>query len=424
MSSSNKSPRDYSQKHKRAILEPWKQSHNLPPSSPFPLLNRTTTTSHITINLLSSSLPPLSPSNSLPKSPPNSPIFDTTPLPPSPNSSNPTSSFLPPQISTQNHSENHLHELLHLSNLLDINVQHAIEYVVPTGRVVVPTGRYVVPAGKVIIIVSPGRLNLVPTGRILSPDDYGSDNNNSSDKVWENDSGGGVVVKISMLDKDGKILVVLVKMAVRPVVVLGRLELPVLRDQSKGGLRVKSLLAKNLGEAEVLDVPFSSSFFKKVSNGFDTSIWKYVWCFEGIRLMDQIPRLYALESNKDCKVWSWWRFDTTMSIPALSISVIAMGKIGNLGIEILNRVLHGVYLCVLWSIWKWQNNLVHASSESVESVRSFDIFPSFKRLSKVNSKKFWAAATTKDLDIDVTPEAVADALGEDHPNRALNLTLQ
>ncbi|GKC13956.1 hypothetical protein Tco_1010738, partial [Tanacetum coccineum] len=46
-------------------------------------------------------------------------------------------------------------------------------YVVHTGRVVVPTGRYVVPAGKVIIIVSPGRLNLVPTGRILSP---GSDN--------------------------------------------------------------------------------------------------------------------------------------------------------------------------------------------------------------------------------------------------------
>ncbi|GKA70449.1 hypothetical protein Tco_0776588 [Tanacetum coccineum] len=43
-------------------------------------------------------------------------------------------------------------------------------YVVPTGRVVVPTGRYVVPAGKVIIIVSPGRLNLVPTGRILSPE--------------------------------------------------------------------------------------------------------------------------------------------------------------------------------------------------------------------------------------------------------------
>ncbi|GJZ65318.1 hypothetical protein Tco_0622014 [Tanacetum coccineum] len=43
------------------------------------------------------------------------------------------------------------------------------KYVVPTGRVVVPTSRYVVPASKIIIIVSPGRLSLVPTGRVLSP---------------------------------------------------------------------------------------------------------------------------------------------------------------------------------------------------------------------------------------------------------------
>ncbi|GJV76185.1 putative ribonuclease H-like domain-containing protein, partial [Tanacetum coccineum] len=42
-------------------------------------------------------------------------------------------------------------------------------YIVPTGRVVVPTGRYVVPASKVIIIVSPGRLSLVSTSRVLSP---------------------------------------------------------------------------------------------------------------------------------------------------------------------------------------------------------------------------------------------------------------
>ncbi|GJU24653.1 putative ribonuclease H-like domain-containing protein [Tanacetum coccineum] len=54
---------------------------------------------------------------------------------------------------------------------LDRNIHEWVQqrYVVPTGRVVVPTSRYVVPAGKVIIIVSPGRLNLVPTGRILSP---------------------------------------------------------------------------------------------------------------------------------------------------------------------------------------------------------------------------------------------------------------
>ncbi|GJZ56721.1 hypothetical protein Tco_0612215 [Tanacetum coccineum] len=58
------------------------------------------------------------------------------------------------------------------SSRLDVAAKFIFQssrYVVPTGRVVVPTGRYVVPAGKVIIIVSPGRLSLVPTGRVLSP---------------------------------------------------------------------------------------------------------------------------------------------------------------------------------------------------------------------------------------------------------------
>ncbi|GJY93257.1 hypothetical protein Tco_0509039 [Tanacetum coccineum] len=59
------------------------------------------------------------------------------------------------------------------SSRLDVAAKFIFQssrYVVPTGRVVVLTGRYVVPAGKVIIIVSPGRLSLVPTGRILNPD--------------------------------------------------------------------------------------------------------------------------------------------------------------------------------------------------------------------------------------------------------------
>nr|GEU32854.1 hypothetical protein [Tanacetum cinerariifolium] len=44
-----------------------------------------------------------------------------------------------------------------------IKVRWNSRYVVPTGRVVVPTGRYVVPTGNVII-VSSGRLCLIPTG--------------------------------------------------------------------------------------------------------------------------------------------------------------------------------------------------------------------------------------------------------------------
>ncbi|GJZ64108.1 hypothetical protein Tco_0620529 [Tanacetum coccineum] len=56
------------------------------------------------------------------------------------------------------------------SSRLDVAAKFLFQsswYIVPTGRVVVPTGRYVVPTGKIIIIVSPGRLNLVPTGRTI-----------------------------------------------------------------------------------------------------------------------------------------------------------------------------------------------------------------------------------------------------------------
>ncbi|GKC86801.1 hypothetical protein Tco_1147450 [Tanacetum coccineum] len=60
-------------------------------------------------------------------------------------------------------------ESIALEIQFDLTVELLPRYVVPTSRVVVPTGRYIVPAGKVIIIVSTGRLSLVPTGRVLSP---------------------------------------------------------------------------------------------------------------------------------------------------------------------------------------------------------------------------------------------------------------
>ncbi|GKA06998.1 hypothetical protein Tco_0686222 [Tanacetum coccineum] len=84
MSSSSKSHRDYSRKYQRAILEPLRQIHGLPPSPPYPPPNNTTPTSPISNNSLSSS----------------------SPL----------------QNSTQN-----LNEIHHLSNLLDINLQQAIK---------------------------------------------------------------------------------------------------------------------------------------------------------------------------------------------------------------------------------------------------------------------------------------------------------
>ncbi|GJV92840.1 hypothetical protein Tco_1540653 [Tanacetum coccineum] len=91
MSSSSKSPLDYSRKYKKAILEPWRQSHNLPPSPPFPPPNKSLPTSPITTNSLSSSSPPQNP--------------------------------------TQNQIACELH---HLSNLLEINIQQAHEATNPS----------------------------------------------------------------------------------------------------------------------------------------------------------------------------------------------------------------------------------------------------------------------------------------------------
>ncbi|GKE52061.1 hypothetical protein Tco_1487217, partial [Tanacetum coccineum] len=51
---------------------------------------------------------------------------------------------------------------------------------------------------------------------------------------------------------------------------------------------------------------FRSSFVLKNSNGSSISFWKDAWCDSGIRLMDLFPRLYALKTNKECKVCDRW----------------------------------------------------------------------------------------------------------------------
>ncbi|GJS31854.1 hypothetical protein Tco_0492474 [Tanacetum coccineum] len=215
MSSSSKSSRDYSRKHRRDILKPWRQSHNLPPSPPSPPPNRTPPTYPITTNSLSSPSPPHnstqnqivydlsklhhllnlieinlqqaieatnpSPSTSprvfpatldqvnfhsefwhliqsllsqlsslssareehshnLPPSPPSPPPNRTPPT--SPITINSLSSPLPPYNLTQNQIVHDLNELHHLSNLIDINLQQAIEDTNPSP----PTSPRVFPA--------------------------------------------------------------------------------------------------------------------------------------------------------------------------------------------------------------------------------------------------------------------------------------
>ncbi|GKB57120.1 RNA-directed DNA polymerase, eukaryota, reverse transcriptase zinc-binding domain protein, partial [Tanacetum coccineum] len=53
---------------------------------------------------------------------------------------------------------------------------------------------------------------------------------------------------------------------------------------------------------EVVDLNFKNSFVRKVADGANTSFWLDPWCGDGSRLKDKFPRLYALDSFKECKL--------------------------------------------------------------------------------------------------------------------------
>ncbi|GJU20011.1 cysteine-rich receptor-like protein kinase [Tanacetum coccineum] len=104
-------------------------------------------------------------------------------------------------------------------------------------------------------------------------------------------------------------------------------------------------------------------------------------------------RFYALESLAHCliscswvkplwrKVWSWCQFDPSSSIPLVSVSDFARGNISSLGNPMLKKIVHGVYLCVLWAIWRWRNNVCNAHPDHFNDAKTKDIFSLIQRLS-------------------------------------------
>lgn len=73
----------------------------------------------------------------------------------------------------------------------------------------------------------------------------------------------------------------------------------------------KSILA-NCKAIDNIGISFSNSFMKKLGDGSNTNFWDDIWCEAGRHLMDLFPRLYALESKKDCKVSERWVFSNGM----------------------------------------------------------------------------------------------------------------
>ncbi|GJT83472.1 hypothetical protein Tco_1057814 [Tanacetum coccineum] len=82
------------------------------------------------------------------------------------------------------------------------------------------------------------------------------------------------------------------------------------------------------------------------------------------------------------KVWSWWNLPSPAVFPSFSVADVAMGKIDSFGGSRLNKVLHGVFQCTLWSIWKWRNRITHADLDVAAKIKEEDIFPGIQRVSK------------------------------------------
>ncbi|GKD49711.1 hypothetical protein Tco_1278687 [Tanacetum coccineum] len=188
-----------------------------------------------------------------------------------------------------------------------------------------------------------------------------------------------------------------------------------------GGRGVWCDIIKSILYIESIDPSFNDSFILKVGIGKRTSFWLDLWCGNGVRLKDLFSRLYALDTSQECKVWDRWsvsdgktsglglvtllvhlrlRLATRTNLAMRGIDIpstlfplcesaeesiehsdIALGRVGNHGQLVLDKIIHGVFQCALWAIWKWCNKVVVAFADSVTKVKGEDIFPSIQCLS-------------------------------------------
>ncbi|GJU82148.1 hypothetical protein Tco_1284513 [Tanacetum coccineum] len=103
-------------------------------------------------------------------------------------------------------------------------------------------------------------------------------------------------------------------------------------------------ILKTMKHIESIDCSFKNSFKLKVSNGSYILFCKDPWCGVGSPLKMISPRLYALESNKDCTIsdrWCWlnnswcgnWSLRSSLHRRNLDDLASLIGMIGNLALS-------------------------------------------------------------------------------------------
>nr|GEU33781.1 DNA helicase [Tanacetum cinerariifolium] len=143
-------------------------------------------------------------------------------------------------------------------------------------------------------------------------------------------------------------------------------------------------IVSNCKDIELLNIHFEKSMIKEVSNGSQAHFWSDIWCKEGKKLMEVFPRLYMLETNKECKLSSFGQnieLVEISSMPCTSIRDISLRKVASIENKLVAKCFHMVCYVAFRVLWHWRNEILHASPYDVDSARQKDIFPSIQRLS-------------------------------------------
>ncbi|GJS46326.1 chaperonin CPN60-2, mitochondrial-like protein, partial [Tanacetum coccineum] len=199
-------------------------------------------------------------------------------------------------------------------------------------------------------------------------------------------------------------------------------------------------IIKAVNKIDSMVISFNNSFSIKVLTGINTSFWKEPWFGDGRRLLDIFPRLYALETYKDCKVSIivgipgyleklMFAIGGRRLIDYLPVLIFLIGefillyhaarsaKMSLNTLIIASLIVPQLWLCgercgvggtlpspgfprcSIWAIWKWRNRVINAEPDMVRKVKDEDIFPFIQRTSKlwISARlNFWLLQTETD----------------------------
>ncbi|GJT18908.1 RNA-directed DNA polymerase, eukaryota, reverse transcriptase zinc-binding domain protein [Tanacetum coccineum] len=108
------------------------------------------------------------------------------------------------------------------------------------------------------------------------------------------------------------------------------------RSLGSGGIWTDIIKAVN--SVNTIDEDFEDSFIRNISNGNNTSFWNDPWCGDGTRLSEAFPRLYALETSKDCFISDRWHMDNDSGVGTWSWSRPLRGRANDDLASLISRI--------------------------------------------------------------------------------------